>query len=110
MHQKGYILHCFSRYHEGKCLIFIIGRFENGQTFGIFEDRFKPFFYIRASEQHRAAKTLTKWSISPSKSQQKSMDGECLLKLTIADPRRLKLLADELTKAKVRTYEADLKV
>lgn len=110
MLQKGYILHCFSRYHEGKCLLFIIGRLESGQTFGIVEDRFKPFFYIRASEQHRAAKTLAKWSISPTQSQRKSMDGECLLKLTMADPRRLKLLTDELTKAKVRTYEADLKV
>ncbi|MCM8531936.1 MAG: hypothetical protein NE330_12300 [Lentisphaeraceae bacterium] len=110
MYKKGYILHCFSRYHDKKCLLYLIGRLENGQTFGIVEDRFKPYFYIRVSEKHRALKTISKWSASPHETKKKTMDGESLACLTLADPRSLKKLADELEDIKVRTYEADVKV
>ena len=110
MYEKGYILHCFSRYHDKKCLLYLIGRLENDQTFGIVEDRFKPYFYIRVSEKHSALKAISKWSVSILETQKKTMDGENLVCLSTSAPSRLKSLADELEKIKVRTYEADVKV
>ena len=110
MLEKGYILHSFSRYHEGRCQIFIIGSLENGQTFGIVEDRFKPFFYIRASEKELAASVLAKSSLSFKESPHTTMDGEALLRLSHADTHKLRRIADKLKDSKVRTYEADVKV
>ena len=110
MDQQGYILHCFSRYHQGQCLIYIIGRLQNGQTFGLVEDRFQPSFFIRVSEQERAVSVLTKNFLEAQKSAKTCMDGEPLVRVCHGDPHKLRRVADQLKDAKVRTYEADVKV
>ena len=110
MLEKGYLLHRFSRYRDGRCLLYMIGRLQNGQTFGIVEDRFQASFYIRASEKNMAEPVLAKTSLSLQPSSKTAMDGEELLSLTHADTHKLRRISDKLKEAKVRTYEADVKV
>lgn len=90
--------------------MYLIGRLENGSTFGIVEDRFHGSFYIRQSAVNLALPVLNKYSFKALPTAKTAMDGGALWRLSHPDPHRLRKLSDKLSDAKVRTYEADVKL
>ncbi|NQZ56411.1 MAG: hypothetical protein HRT88_02920 [Lentisphaeraceae bacterium] len=110
MPENAYILHTFSRYQRGKCCMYIIGRLQNGETFGFIDKSFAPCFYIRHSDSENAREILRKQSLYLKESTKKAMDDEDLLLIRHADIYRLKKAAAALAKKSIRTYESDVKV
>mgnify|MGYP000117865587 CR=1 FL=1 len=110
MPDTAYILHCFSRFHQQRCLIYIIGRLENGETFGFVDQSFQPFFYIRQSDQIKAKQILASFQLRAINSTKFTMDDEACLQVRHADKKRLKKAVEELHKNEIRTYEGDVKV
>ncbi|WDE98622.1 DNA polymerase domain-containing protein [Lentisphaera profundi] len=107
---SAYIVHCFSRYHQGNCCIYLIGRLENGETFGYINNSFEPFFHIRESDQGSAQKYARELGLRFKASPRKCMDDEATQVVTHANKTLLDKLARSLKTNKIRTYEADLKV
>ena len=110
MSSKAYIVHCFTRYHQGKCLIYIVGRLECGETFGFVDQSFQPFFYFRQSDQIKAKEVLKQFQLSAYLTEKKTMDEEFCLQVRHADKRLLRNAVDALAKEEIRTYEGDVKV
>lgn len=105
---RAYIVDIFHGLLQGKSVIFAAGRLENGETFGLLDDRVPPCFYIRSSDavgidallrKHRAVQEPTGFT---------TMDGEPVLCLTHTTVRDLRLLEKDLDSRGIRTYEADL--
>ncbi|WP_176736611.1 DNA polymerase II [Oligoflexus tunisiensis] len=105
---RAYPVDIFHGLLQGKSVIYAAGRLENGETFGLLDDRVPPCFYIRTSDasgldalwqKHRAQRQSTDWT---------TMDGEPVQRLTLPTVRDLRLLEKDLDHRGIRTYEADL--
>ncbi|MDD7987181.1 DNA polymerase domain-containing protein [Lentisphaera marina] len=103
-------MHSFSRYHQGHCYVYLIGRLENGETFGYVDKAFKPFFHVRASDRDQAQKHAHGMGLEFQASSRKCMDGEASLVVSHANKSLVDKLARLLKTNKIRTYEADIKV
>ena len=96
----------------GRTELHLVGKLENGETFAVIERRWKPFFHIRAEDAERARGALGSavpgWSLSPS--ERRSMDGVSMARIEAAGSTALQRAKNELHRAGVRTYEADVKL
>lgn len=106
----AYIVHSFSRFHQGACYVYLVGRLENGETFGYIDKSFQPFFHIRESDQSQARKFAGELNLEFKSSSRKCMDGEASLVVSHANKSLVDKLARVLKSHKIRTYEADIKV
>ena len=101
---RGFLLHVFPRQQGGKTTVCAIGRLENGQTFGLVDDRQQPSFYVRQSD----GEALTKrGGIAGAPCDRSTMDGEPVLEVSSPLTSPLRRMARSLERDGIRTYEAD---
>jgi DNA polymerase-2 len=108
---EGFIVHAFERSRSGRMEIDLVGRLANGDTFAVVERRVRPFLAVRESE-FAAVRTVVDREgdgVSVSSWPRTTMDGAATLRVEVATPIRLRDLRDNLHRAGVRTYEADVK-
>ena len=107
---QGFIVNAYTRTRHGKTLLYFIGRLEDGTSFAIAEDRFKPYFYIRRSERDRAGDLAELDDALWEDCQMVTMDGEPCLKLSWQTQERRKQAEEAVAAAQLRSYEADLRL
>ncbi len=105
---RAFLVDIFHGLLQGKSVIYAAGRLENGETFGLLDDRVPPSFYIRSSDVIGIDAILQKYRVRPEITGLKTMDGETVLVLTLDTVRELRLLEKDLDTRGIRTYEADL--
>ncbi len=101
---RGFLLHVFPRQQGGKTTVCAIGRLQNGETFGLVDDRQQPSFYVRQSDSDALAR---RDGITGVPSDRSTMDGEPVLEVKSPLSAALRRLARGLERDGVRTYEAD---
>ena len=47
----GYVLHPTYRIHDGRPVVHLFGRLEDGRAFLIEDDRFRPYFFVRTEQR-----------------------------------------------------------
>lgn len=105
---RGFIVHAFSRAVGRKTHLYLIGRLEEGTSFGAVFSGVMPTLYLRESDGAAAASILAVRGARIERSDRKTMDGEPSLLLSCLTPADLSRAAEALGKAGIRTYEADL--
>ncbi len=106
---EGFIVHSFTRTVRGATQVCLIGRLADGRSFGAVFDGVKPTLHVRASDEGRAAAVAQPLGASLRPSAMRTMDGEPCLALSCPTPSALSRLAEALSRADLRTYEADLR-
>jgi DNA polymerase-2 len=117
---EGFILHSYARSKKGRTALYLIGRIEDGSTFAIVENRYRPNFYIRENDTpavEQAAKSLAgadqsfdSGAVELLQSRLRTMDGEACRQVDCATQEAKRGLRDALQLVGTRTYEADLRV
>ncbi|HYX34393.1 MAG TPA: DNA polymerase II [Oligoflexus sp.] len=105
---RAFLVDIFHGLYHGKSVIYAAGRLENGETFGLLDDRVPPCFYIRCSDTAGMESLVSKYRGQCASTNRTTMDGEPVLRLTMNTVRDLRSLEKELDSRGVRTYEADL--
>ncbi len=90
---------------DGKTLIYLYGKLENGSSFVSMHD-FKPYFYIRTSEVKKIKKHLVKTEIK--ETNLTNFSGEKVTKLIFHTQPELKEIHEKIKKI-IQTYEADIR-
>ena len=106
---RAYIVSTFHQYIKGRTVFYAIGRLENGETFGIADDHFQPFFYIRQSDLSKCQALSQARGCRFENDDWTSMDGETVIRVSHASHSRLRQLTKTLEHEKIRTYEADIR-
>ncbi|MCY4127948.1 MAG: DNA polymerase II [Gammaproteobacteria bacterium] len=101
---KGFILQSTYRVVNGKPIILIYGRLEDGRTFLVRETRRRPTFYVRSADVEQlswenAAVETTSWN---------TLDGLNASRVTVTEPSKVVPLRDRIHGAGIRSYEADI--
>lgn len=101
---RGFILQSTYRVLNGKPVILIYGRLEDGRTFLVRETRRRPSFYVRAEDVPRiswnnAQVNSTSW---------KTLEGINATRITVGQPSEVVPLRDRLHGMGLHTYEADI--
>ena len=91
-------------------MIYLIGKLQNGESFGLIDSRFSPFFHIRSSDLEKVRPLISGTQFHLKESSRRCMDDEASWRIESPDKRQLDELANKLKKQKIRTYEADIKV
>jgi DNA polymerase-2 len=105
---RAFVVDIFHALRHGKSVIYAAGRLENGETFGLLDDRLPPCFYIRASDAGGVDALLRKHRGLRQEAGLTTMDGEAVACLTLPTVRDLRALEKDLDSRGIRTYEADL--
>jgi len=105
---RAFFVDIFHGTRQGKSVIYAAGRLENGETFGLLDDRVPPCFYLRDSDRPGLDSVLHQYRAACHPTEYVTMDGEPVQRLTLATVRDLRLLEKVLDGRGVRTYEADL--
>ena len=101
---KGFILQSTYRIVNGKPIIHIYGRLNDGRTFLVRETRRSPTFYVRTADVEQlewgnGSVETTSWQ---------SLDGFDVSRVTVSEPSKVVPLRDRIHGADMRTYEADI--
>ncbi|NOZ23500.1 MAG: DNA polymerase II, partial [Planctomycetes bacterium] len=105
---RAFLLHLYHREHRGKTTIYAIGKLESGETFGLVDDRDRPAFFVRASDQVETQKHTSSFPVALEDSTWTTMDGEPVVKVSCDRTSVLRKFADLLAQNGIRTYEADV--
>jgi DNA polymerase-2 len=105
---RAFLVDIFHGLFQGKSVIYAAGRMENGETFGLLDDRVPPRFYIRSSDALGIDALLRKHRAIQEPIEGTTMDGEPVLVLTLPTLRDLRALEKDLEARGIRSYEADL--
>ena len=111
MKVRGFILQTSYRAHtapdgERVPVVHVYGRLEDGATFLIRDHRPRPHFYIKASDAQRAASLHIP---TPEPTDQRTIEGEPVLRLQAQIPGDVPAVRDRLHGAGIDTYEADVR-
>ncbi len=102
---KGFIVYPTYETREGKTIIQLLGRLENGDSF-VIVDTLEPYLYVKTSEIKTIKKVLDKYKVE--ETNLKTFDGEKVSKISAQTYPELNKLHDHIKKL-VDTYEADVK-
>jgi DNA polymerase-2 len=111
MTARGFILQASYRIAsepngQGRPVVHIHGRLEDGDTFLVRDDRQRPHFYIRAADAERARALRAP---EPKASDKRSFAGTAVCRLEPELPQDVPGLRDRLHAAGVETFEADVR-
>lgn len=106
---QGFILHSYAREVKGRTALYLLGRLEDGSTFAVVENRYRPNFYIRSSDGE-AARQAAESTADFLETELSTMDGESCLQAACSTHDGKRRLRDVLSASGVRTYEADFRV
>ena len=103
---RGVILQPTYRIHRDHPIIQLYGRLESGRAFLVEDDRFRPYFFVRARDGHQLAGesgvTLRETELS-------NLAGEPVSRVSVQLPGEIRPLRLRLERLGVPSYEADLR-
>jgi len=109
MDSEGFIVQSYARTVRGVNRLYFVGRLADGGTFAVVEDREAIVFYLRDSEAPRAEALLGRFGARLDECPLRTMDGEPCRAVLCGSQESRDALREELARAGVRTYEADLR-
>ncbi|MFC1851364.1 DNA polymerase II [candidate division CSSED10-310 bacterium] len=104
----GFIVDSFHRLRQGRFELFFTCRLSDGRTCGIYETRFTPHFYVRATDKTEALSVLSNHPARVSSSNLSTMDKAEIVRVEFISPS-FRQIMDSLHRRGIRTYEADLR-
>lgn len=102
----GRLLHPTYRVRSGRAVVQLYGRLDDGHPFLVEDDRFRPYFYVRA--RHREALGALK-DVEVRDTELHDLDGEPLTRLTVPVPSAVRPLRERLQGMGVACFEADVR-
>ena len=105
---QGYLLHLFEHRRVGQEGLCAIGKLETGETFAAFDDRYRPFFYMRQEDVAAHLDLIAAHGRHGDCQDWTTMSGQPVVRIECAHTRARRVLAESLAREGVPTYEADL--
>ena len=105
--ETGFLVHVFHRHQGTGTVVYGVGRLASGGTFAFVDGRSQPAFFVRCSDLETARRACG-GRAQVEATAMRTMDGETVARVFCPRAARLRLVAHELERAGVRTYEADL--
>jgi DNA polymerase-2 len=104
--RRGFILQPTYRIEDGRPVVHLFGRLEDGRTFLVRDTRQVPHFYIEAAEAERARER----GAPPSRpTKLTTLTGADVVRIEVPTPADTPPLRERLARAGIRTYEADVR-
>lgn len=103
---EGFIVQPTYRVRDGLPVIQLYGRLVDGRPFLVEEDRFRPYFFVRARHRDVAARLA---GATPAESDLRVFDGDAVCRIEVATPGDVPSLRDRLRQEGVASFEADLR-
>jgi DNA polymerase-2 len=102
----GFILQPTYRVRDGVPVVQLYGRLEDGRAFSVEDDRFRPYFFIRAEDALLLrGDARARVEASPVR----DFAGHALVRVVAAVPSAVPPLRDRITRAGRPTFEADVR-
>jgi DNA polymerase-2 len=103
---QGLILQPSYRVRNGRPVVQLYGRLEDGPAFLVEDDRFRPYFFIRASEAHRAVGDR---DAEVKATSLRNLAGDAVSRVVVPVPGAMPALRDRLEKEGAGPCEADVR-
>ncbi len=103
---QGLILQPSYRVRNGRPVVQLYGRLQNGEPFLVEDDRERPYFFVRASEAHRATGER---DVEVRASDLRNLDGEAVSQVVVTIPGKVPALRDRLDAQGAGSCEADVR-
>lgn len=104
---KGYILYQESKIVESSSVIELYGRLDDGSSFKIIENRFKPYFYIRESDFENAKKIyMNEFEVGD----YKNFEDEKLVKIIFSNPKNQSDIRKIYSDNNIPSFESDINI
>jgi len=103
---RGFIVQPTYRVEAGKPVVYLYGRLEDGRTFLVREGRVVPHFYVEAPDAARAREIGAR---RQRPTDQATFSGRPVVRVEVPTPSDTPPLRDRLSRAGIRTYEADVR-
>lgn len=105
---QAYILHAYDGELKGRTAVFVIGKTQEGKSFGIVENRMSPHLFIRNSDADRARFIIRSFGLKSKSSEMKTMSGVPVLSISAPTVPSLKAATEEFKNLHIETFEADI--
>ena len=105
---QGYLLHLFEHRGNDQAALCAIGKLETDETFAAFDDRYRPFFYLREEDVADNGDLISRHAERGQTHGWKTMGGAPVVRVDCNDLRSRRQLSEALSQKGVPTYEADL--
>ena len=102
----GFVLQPTYRVRDGVPVVQLYGRLEDGRAFQVEDDRFRPYFFIRAQD---ADLLLGDARASVEPSALRDFAGHALARVVVPVPAAVPALRDRITRAGKPAFEADVR-
>jgi DNA polymerase-2 len=103
---RGFILHPTYRIENGRPVVHLYGRLEDGASFLVRDDRPRPHFFVRSAD---AAAARAAGAAPLAETDLRTMRGEPVLRVEVATPPDAPPLRDRLAARGVAVFEADVR-
>jgi DNA polymerase-2 len=103
---RGFILQPTYRIEDGRAVVHLWGKLENGETFLARDHRLVPYFYVPAAAADRARAAGTRRVVA---SARVAFDGSPVARVEVDVPPDAPPLRERLQKAGIPCYEADVR-
>ena len=103
---RGFILQPTYRVENGRPVVHLFGRLEDGRPFLIRDTREVPHFYVEAADASRARELGAR---SQSPSELRTLRGRPVVRVEVPTPSDTPPLRERLSRAGIRTHEADVR-
>ncbi|MEM7410255.1 MAG: DNA polymerase II [Myxococcota bacterium] len=102
----GYILQPSYRIRDGVAVVQLFGRLEDGRAFCVEDDRFRPYFFVRAEDADALRDTA---SVRIGDAALRSFGGHALARVEAATPGDVPALRDRLAQQGRPHFESDVR-
>jgi DNA polymerase II len=103
---RGFVLQPTYRVREGRPVVHLYGRLEDGRPFLVRDSRQVPRFYVASADAPRA-RGLGARPLAPE--DKVTLDGRPVCRVEVSEPADAPLLRDRLTRAGIGCHEADVR-
>src|SRR3972149_2268345 len=105
---KGFILHPTYRFIDNKPVVHLYGKLENGESFLAVFEEFRPYFYIRKSDEAKA-KRATKVLFDAKDEKFRTFSGEETATIVLDSPKDVPRIRKDFENAGIQCFEADIR-
>ena len=106
---EGFIVHSYFPKNKASSRLYLVGRLRNGDTFAVVEERERPAFYLRESEQRPAGEFLSNEGVLFEPSPYQTLDGDSCVRVSWDTVQQFQQGFQDLTDRGIRTYEGDMR-
>jgi DNA polymerase II len=103
---RGFVLQPTYRLEEGRAVVLLHGRLEDGRSFLVRDDRPTPHFYVAASDAEAARAHGARPLVATG---QVALDGRPVVRVDVATPSDAPPLRERLVRAGIACHEADVR-